>query len=126
MNCSCHYFINRLGMPMQFCDSNPPVSALHDTNLYSLISSVYFHWPSLSVSWQRIYNIFAVDKSSITQKVFTGRLLILLLIYDDSILQFTLQSDLNPSYRLSLYRHGRDHAENAVSIVESRSWWGTM
>jgi hypothetical protein len=47
------------------CRPNSPILiVLHGTNLYSLISSVYFHWSSLSVSWQRIYNAFIVDKSS--------------------------------------------------------------
>jgi hypothetical protein len=51
-------------MLTQFSDSNSPVSVLYGTNLYSLISSICFHWSSLSVSWQRIYNTFTVDKSS--------------------------------------------------------------
>jgi hypothetical protein len=51
-------------MSTQFSDSNSPVSVLHGTNRYSLISSVYFHWSSLSVFWQRIYNTFTVAKSS--------------------------------------------------------------
>jgi hypothetical protein len=40
--------------------------------------------------------------------------LILLLIHDNSVLQFNLQSGLNPIYRLLLYRHSMDHAENTV------------
>jgi hypothetical protein len=73
-------------MPTQFSDSNFPVSVLNGTNLYSLISSsIYFHWPSLCVSWQRIYNTFAVGKSF-------NHTLILLLIYDDSVLKFNPQS----------------------------------
>jgi hypothetical protein len=50
-------------MPTQFSDSNSPVSVLQATNLYSPISSIYFHWSSLSVSWQRICNTFTVNKS---------------------------------------------------------------
>jgi hypothetical protein len=64
MKSSCHFFFNHLGTPTQFSDSNSPVSVLHGTNLYSVISSIYFHWSSLSVSWQRIYNTFTLDKSS--------------------------------------------------------------
>jgi hypothetical protein len=63
MKSSCHFFIH-LGMPTQFFDSNSPVCVLHGTNLYSLISSVYFRWSSLSVSWKRIYNTLTLDKSS--------------------------------------------------------------
>jgi hypothetical protein len=40
------------------------VTHFHTTNHSTLIFLVYFHWSSLSVSWQRIYNTFAVDKSS--------------------------------------------------------------
>jgi hypothetical protein len=36
----------------------------HGINIYSLISSNYFHWSSLCVSCQRIYDILNVDKSS--------------------------------------------------------------
>jgi hypothetical protein len=64
MKFSCHFFYNHLGIPNQFSNSNSPVSVLHGTNLYSLISSIYFHSSSLSVSWQRIYNTFSLDKSS--------------------------------------------------------------
>jgi hypothetical protein len=63
MKSSCHFF-QHIGMPTQFSDSNSPVSLLHGTNLYSLIFTIHFHWPSLSVSWQQIYNNFTLDKSS--------------------------------------------------------------
>jgi hypothetical protein len=56
---SCHFFTH-LEMPVKFPDSNSSVSVLHGTNLYSLISSMYFHWSF----WQRIYNTFIMDKSS--------------------------------------------------------------
>jgi hypothetical protein len=64
MMSSCHFFLNPLGMPTQFFDSNSPVFLQHGTNLYSLISSIYFHWSSLSVSWKWIYNTFTLDKFS--------------------------------------------------------------
>jgi hypothetical protein len=64
MKSSFHFFFNHLGMPIQFSDSNSPISVLHGINLYSLISSIFFHWSSLSVSCQRIYNNFTLDKSS--------------------------------------------------------------
>jgi hypothetical protein len=51
-------------MLTQFSDSNYPVSVLYATNMYSLISSIYFHWSLLSISWQWIYNTSTVDKSS--------------------------------------------------------------
>jgi hypothetical protein len=72
-------------MPAQFPDSNSPISVLHSTKLYSLFSSLYFRQSSLSVSWQRTYNTFTLDKSS-------NHTLIILLIYDDLVLQFNLQS----------------------------------
>jgi hypothetical protein len=81
-------------------------------NNSTLIFSVYFHQSSLFVSWQRIPNTFTVNKSS-------SHTLILLLIYDNSVLQFNLQSAVNFSYRLSLYRHGTDHAENTVLLLRN-------
>jgi hypothetical protein len=60
----------------------------------------------------RIYNTFTVNKSS-------KHTLILLLIYDDTVLQFNLKSGLNPSYRLSLYRHSTDHAESTDLLLRN-------
>jgi hypothetical protein len=97
---SCHFF-NDLGMPTQFSDSNFPVSVLHGTNLYSLISSIYFHWSSLSVSCQRIYNTLDNSSSNLRQL--------------SSPIQPPVWSGL--SYRLSLYRHGTDNAENIALLL---------
>jgi hypothetical protein len=83
MKFSCHFFFDLLGMPTQFSDSNSPVSVEHGTNLYTLISSIYFHWSPLSVSWQRMYNTGTIKVSLIqytlpislhysTQKIFTS------------------------------------------------------
>jgi hypothetical protein len=68
-----------------------------------------FHTNILSL-FPLVFTIrFAVNKSS-------NCTLILLLICDIAVLQFNLQSGLNPSYRLSLYRHGTDNAENALVV----------
>jgi hypothetical protein len=77
------------------------------TNLLSLFPLVF---TILFLAW--IYNTFTLNKSS-------NYTLILLLIYDDWVLQFNLQSGLNPSYRLSLYRHGTDHADNTVLLLHN-------
>jgi hypothetical protein len=60
---SCHFIFNYLGMPTQFSDSNCSVSVLHGTNLYSLMSSVCYHWSSLFVSGNAFITL-AVNKSS--------------------------------------------------------------
>jgi hypothetical protein len=83
---SSSQFFNYLGMPMQLSDSNFPVSVLHGTNLYSLISSIYFHWFFTISFWQRIHKTFTLDKSY--------KHTLILLIYNNSVLQFNLQSGL--------------------------------
>jgi hypothetical protein len=123
MKSSCHFFFNHLGMPTQFSDFNSPVFALHSTNLYSLISSIYFHWSSLSVSCQRIYNALTVDKSNHTLSLHRPP-------YNFSSTTTTQFSNSTCSlvwsglsYRLSLYRHGTDHAENKVLLLRHASVW---
>jgi hypothetical protein len=82
------------------------LQSLH-TNLLSLFPLVF------TIRFlAQIYNTFTVKRSS-------NHTLILLPIYDDSVLKFNLQSDLNPRYRLSLYRHGKDHAENTVLLLRN-------
>jgi hypothetical protein len=116
MKSSCH-FIHRLGMPTQFSDYISPVFALHGTNLYSLISSLYFHWSSLSVSWQRIYNIFTLDQSSNHTLSLHGP-------SSTTNLSWLLPAGnclelwKNISYRLSLYTLRMDPTENTACIVE--------
>jgi hypothetical protein len=61
---------------------------------------------------ERISTSFIVNESS-------NHTLILLLIYDDSVLQFNLQSGLNPSYRPSLCRHGTRRTENTVLLLRN-------
>jgi hypothetical protein len=63
MKSSCHFFFDHLGMPTKISDCGSPVSVLHGTNLYSLISSIYFHWSSLSISWQRTYSTGTIKVS---------------------------------------------------------------
>jgi hypothetical protein len=74
MKSFCHFF-NYLGMLTQFYDSNFTVSVLHSNNLYSLISSIYFHWSSLSVSWHGFVTLSLWINLPVTHQVFTGQLL---------------------------------------------------
>jgi hypothetical protein len=51
-------------MPTQSSDTIFWVYVLQGTNLYPRISTIYFHWSSLYVSWHQNYNTLTVDKSS--------------------------------------------------------------
>jgi hypothetical protein len=86
-----------------FIGSSPVIT----TNNYYIIADIHNLQPLHTNLLSLFPLVFTVNKSS-------NHTLILLLIYDDSVLQFNLQSDLNPSYRLSLYRHGTDHIENSL------------
>jgi hypothetical protein len=91
------------------------VTHFHTTNHSTLIFSVHLHQSSLYVSWQRIYNTLAVNKSS-------NHTLTLHRPTSNSDLR-RLNSPIlspvwsTPSYRLSLYRLRTDRIENTTSDV---------
>jgi hypothetical protein len=79
------------------------VTDFHTTNHSTLIFSVYFHWSSLSVSWQRICNTLTVNKSSNHTLSLTGRLLILLQPNSSSLLLACYYSTLQLTACLLLF-----------------------